>query len=352
MNNRIYKYDNIKAILIFLVVIGHMTTDYVSNYHAVRWFTLWIYTFHMPAFIFVSGLLHKKYITQSQLEAGEKGNTSLRWEKIIGFLLCAYALKAFLYLFRTAIGQHPSWSWIVEPGIPWYLIVMAEYEILLFIIRRVNRKVALVGAFVLSAVIGYFPSVGDTLSLSRMVNFLPIFLLGYYWDKNAILNISEKMWAKISSWTVIVVSVAICYLGPWSMYSLRKWFTGRRSYEFLEEFFPGTMPWAWAIRLGIWAIAIVLTLAIVIVVPNRELKFISVTGERSLSVYFWHRPICYWLCGLGVFPTLVSMCGGNDAIALIIYVAIALVMTELFSLKAFIHPAGDLQQLAAKVIRK
>ena len=42
MKQRIYKYDNVKALLIFLVVIGHMTTDYVSDSFLVRWTTLWI----------------------------------------------------------------------------------------------------------------------------------------------------------------------------------------------------------------------------------------------------------------------------------------------------------------------
>ena len=56
MKQRIYRYDNVKALLIFLVVLGHMTTDYVSDSHLVRWTTLWIYSFHMPAFIFLSGL--------------------------------------------------------------------------------------------------------------------------------------------------------------------------------------------------------------------------------------------------------------------------------------------------------
>lgn len=60
---RIYKYDNVKALLIFLVVVGHMTTDYVSDSMLVRNITLWIYSFHMPAFIFISGLVHKQYIT-------------------------------------------------------------------------------------------------------------------------------------------------------------------------------------------------------------------------------------------------------------------------------------------------
>ena len=68
MKNRIYRYDNVKALLIFLVVLGHMTTDYVSDSHLVRWTTLWIYTFHMPAFIFLSGLVHKHYITPDVVE--------------------------------------------------------------------------------------------------------------------------------------------------------------------------------------------------------------------------------------------------------------------------------------------
>ena len=72
---RIYKYDNVKALLIFLVVIGHMTTDYVSDSHMVRWITLWIYTFHMPAFIFISGLVHKHYITEEKASLGIKGET-------------------------------------------------------------------------------------------------------------------------------------------------------------------------------------------------------------------------------------------------------------------------------------
>ena len=75
MNNagRIYKYDNVKALLILLVVIGHMTTDYVSDSHAIRNMTLWIYSFHMPAFIFISGLVHKRYITKENSDKNASG---------------------------------------------------------------------------------------------------------------------------------------------------------------------------------------------------------------------------------------------------------------------------------------
>ena len=349
MKTRIYKYDNVKAILIFLVVVGHMTTDYVKDAHVVRWITLWIYTFHMPAFIMVSGLMHKRYITEEQASLGIKGVTKMRWDKFVGFLLCAYGLKAFLFLFRTAIGQHPKWDWIAEPGIPWYLIVMAEYEIVTYLIRRIDWKHMMVIAFAISAIVGYFPSIGDDLSLSRMINFFPIFLIGYYLDAGKLLEFSKKNWAKVVSAVLLVISAVVCYVGPWGMYSMRKWFTGRRSYEFLEDFFPGTMSIAWAIRLGVWAIAILLAFAIIIITPDNRIPGVSIVGERSLSIYFWHRPICYWLCGLGVYPSLVKMTGGSDGLALTIYIIIGIAMTALFSLKIFTHPANDLTKLAANI---
>lgn len=350
--NRIYKYDNIKAVLIFLVVVGHLTTDYVGTSHAVRWFTLWIYAFHMPAFIFVSGLMHKHYITDKQAVAGFKGNVSLRWDKVIGFLLCAYGLKIFLQVFRTVIGQHPNFYWLKEPGIPWYLIVMAEYEIILYCLRWADTKkkqyTLVVIAMSISAVIGYFPAVGDVLCLSRMINFMPIFLLGYYIDTNKLTEFSAKRWAKTVSWIVVIASLVACYVGPWTSYRLRKYFTGRRSYEFLEGFFPGTYSYAWLIRIGIWLVAILITLAVVVIIPNKNCGFFSTIGTRSLSIYFWHRPFCYWLCDIGVYPTLAKM-AGSYSLGLLLYVALALAMTMLFGLEIFIHPAKDLQKLGVMI---
>ena len=140
MKQRIYRYDNVKALLIFLVVLGHMTTDYVSDSHLVRWTTLWIYMFHMPAFIFLSGIVHKHYITEERASLGIKGETRMRWDKVLGFFLCGYGLKIFLQFTRTLMGQHPLWHWIEEPGIPWYLFVMAEYEMLFYLMRKLDEK--------------------------------------------------------------------------------------------------------------------------------------------------------------------------------------------------------------------
>ena len=352
MKTRIYKYDNVKALLIFLVVVGHLTSEYVSEYHSIRWFTLWLYTFHMPAFIFISGLMHKPYITEEQAALGVKGNTKFRIDKFLGFILCAYGMKLFIYFFRIAVGQHPTFSLFVEAAAPWYLIVMAEYEIVLYLIRKINWKVTIAVAFVISAFIGYFPSVGDFLSLSRMFNFLPLFLVGYNIDTDKLTAFCENRKIQIASWIIIVASIAACYFGPWRMYAMRKWFTGRRSYEFLSQSFGDITATAWAIRLGVWAIALLLSLAVIAVIPNRKMGIVSKIGANTLNVYFWHRPICYWINGLGLYPLLIQVCGGNDAFATVLFVVFALALTVFFAIDIFQHPAKDLTKLGATIMNR
>ena len=374
MKQRIYRYDNIKAFLIFLVVLGHMTTDYVSDSHLVRWTTLWIYTFHMPAFIFLSGLVHKHYITEERASLGIKGETRMRWDKFLGFFLCGYGLKIFLQFTRTLMGQHPLWHWIEEPGIPWYLFVMAEYELLFYLMRRIDAKVKpwmmITGAFALSAVIGYFPSVGDAFCLSRMINFLPIYMIGYYLDMKKVNEfLSGRSWLKITGWIGIIISLVVCAMGDWGMYSWRKWFTGRRSYEFLNHFFSYAYDNGWWIRLAVWAVAIAITLCIISVIPDKDFGFVTTVGSRTLNVYFWHRPLCYLFRNWAVLPKLFVLFGGtyNEAVAgqakglafaghdgsmlaaYVVYILIAAAMTALFSLKVFEHPCSDMMKLAAKI---
>ena len=376
MKARIYKYDNVKAFLIFLVVIGHMTTDYVSDSHMVRWITLWIYTFHMPAFIFISGLVHKHYITEEKAALGVRGETRLRADKVWGFFLCGYGLKLFLQLTRTLMGQNPLWHTIAEPGIPWYLFVMAEYELLFYLMRKLDDHIRpgymLAGAFALSSIVGYFPVIGDTFCLSRMINFLPIYMIGYYMDMKEVLPIFESRRAKRAGRVVIAASLVICCMGKWSMYSWRKWFTGRRSYEFLGDFFEHTLQNGWWIRLCVWAVAIILTIAIVSVIPDKDLGYITTIGARTLNIYFWHRPVCYLFRNWKVLPNLVMLFGGsyNAAVAgqvrglafggstfsmlagLIVYCLIGALMTAFFGMMIFEHPTKELMDLGAKIAGK
>ena len=55
-------WDNAKAILIFLVVLGHFLLPLENKVGGVMATYWWVYLFHMPAFVFVSGVFSKSYV--------------------------------------------------------------------------------------------------------------------------------------------------------------------------------------------------------------------------------------------------------------------------------------------------
>ena len=63
---RIEKWDNLKALLIFTIVIGHLADYYTKNSMDMRRVYFFLYIFHMPAFLFISGLFSKKNINQKR----------------------------------------------------------------------------------------------------------------------------------------------------------------------------------------------------------------------------------------------------------------------------------------------
>lgn len=375
MKQRVYRYDNVKALLIFLVVVGHMTTDYAPDSWIVRWITVWIFSFHMPAFVFTSGIVHKRYITEEQEAAGIKGQTDLRWDRIIGYILSAYALKAFLYYSRMLIWPNPPWHWLSEHSIPWYLFVMAEYELLFYVMRRIDSIVKpwviIAASFVLCSAAGYFklPEEGDFFCLLRFFNFLPFYALGYYLDTRAFNKWIDGKRMKVAGWIIIAVSLTAFANSRWGIYGWRKWFTGRRSYEWLLQYFDFAVKSGWWVRLALWGFSLLMAFAVIAVIPDRDLKYFSVVGQRTLGIYFWHKPTQYLLKMGNVLPRLVVLFGGTYSetaagpghglafegssysmiAGFIVYLVICAFITWFFSFRIFEHPCSDFMKLAAKL---
>lgn len=63
-NKRDAKWDNVKLILIILVVVGHVADYYMSKSTIMYIIRFYIYIFHMPAFLFVSGLFSKRVVRE------------------------------------------------------------------------------------------------------------------------------------------------------------------------------------------------------------------------------------------------------------------------------------------------
>ena len=79
---RVYFFDNLKYVLILLVILGHLFEIYYDKSHVMKAGFNFIYLFHMPLFIWISGYFSKKF----------------KPEKILNFFLLCFLS---LFLMRT-----------------------------------------------------------------------------------------------------------------------------------------------------------------------------------------------------------------------------------------------------------
>lgn len=173
-NGRIYYFDNLKMILILLVVFGHFIEKSKSD--IARSAFLFIYSFHMPLFIFISG-----YFSRKSIDKKDKN-------KIINFFSLYLILKIIFFIIDKFIYKREiSFSLFTTDWLEWYLFAMGSWYLISILLKDVNKKYILIFNIILSLIIGYDKCIGDLYCLSRIIVFYPFFVLGSIISK-------ERMW--------------------------------------------------------------------------------------------------------------------------------------------------------------
>ena len=173
-------FDNMKGILIFLVVLGHGVSSFdVIGGAGYDWLYQAIFSFHMPAFLFVSGYF-----------------ASPKPKKTIARLLPLYLIFQLiqcLMLFWESWLDNPRTAELdlqfSEPGWTlWYLMVLMIFSLVLPLLDTESRRKQLrnlIIALALGVLVGYnLQSVLDFAAIGRTATFLVFFLAGYYLKKN------------------------------------------------------------------------------------------------------------------------------------------------------------------------
>jgi len=334
---RIVLYDNLKGILILLVVIGHIVEPYVEKSHILKALWIFIYSFHMPLFLFISGLLHKQY----------KSDDKLNRNRIYAMLICGYMMKVLIGLVQILFSGRETMPFrlLSESGVPWFLFVLATYELLVYFLRGINPAVILTGAVLLSIFVGYDNSVGDYLVLSRTIVFFPFYLFGYFLKPERVLSLTRRVKIKIFSLAIVVLYVGVCFIKTSWIYNYRTLFTGRNSFKVVAEKLPTV---SFCSRIFTMLIAIVIGFAIIALVSNKKLSILSYMGSKTLQIYFWHRPIVYILVDIQLYEMLCAYCGEILGIALLIFLAIALSIVLMSPL--FEHPTKEIFEVKRALV--
>ena len=312
---RSQKWDILKFILIFLVVLGHAAEYYTSGNEHMRALIFFIYTFHMPLFIFISGLFAKGSVNNK------------RFDKISGYLVIYVFLKIIFYFIKIIIGRNPAFDLFTEGGVPWFMLALFAFNIITTALRRLPKLVVFSVSVVLACIAGFFPQIRDFLALSRIIVFYPFFYLGYCLKRDDIEKYCRCKIVKAFSVLILVSVAVLVFFYCDKIYSLRYLLTGRNPYSALGKF----EVWGIVLRLLFYPVVSVIGFCVISLVPDKiGSEKIAVLGQRTLAVYGFHYVALYLIFDLmKIKPFFADLMGGYDEWVI---VPISIIITALFSI--------------------
>lgn len=314
-SKRVPFWDNARFVSVTLVVIGHGIQRLTADSNNALVLYLFIYAFHMPAFAIISGYFSKA-----------SPPTTRRMRKLLTDILLPYMIMETIWTLVQFLVEgkqefnptNPSWTL-------WFLLALGIFRLVLPYL--VLLRAPLLWALLLSVMVGYFSNVDSTFSLSRAIGILPFFVIGWQarqWQlAERFLALGRSVWA-VRGLAVAVLAAwfAIVVLGieHWREIDLRYWFFYEDSYRILGE----REWWAGLVRLGLIALAILLSAAFLALIPRRT-TWITGFGQATMYVYLLHSFILYPLRETGVLADehssaiwLVSMVFAGIAISILL----------------------------------
>ena len=318
--NRVFLWDNLRFLLILFVVVGHFITQSLDS---PDFKSLWIfiYSFHMPLFVFISGIFHK--------------NTRIT-HKVVSFVAIGMMYKIIVFIARSLVGHKPEFRIFWEAGAPWYMFALAAFVLITYLLRNQNLKVILVLWLVVACFAGYDSNINQGFSLSRIIVFYPFYLMGTLCSKETLLNLAKKKSIKLTAFLVIAVWAALCLVFEEKLWPLNSLFAGENPFN--QHFYDMGFFW----RLLCFAISTPLCFAFIFIMPTRRLPIISEVGTRTLQIYFWHRAPLYFIREYGLTALLCATALGKVA-----YLLLALALTLVCALKIFSFPTAHIIKYTA-----
>lgn len=204
--------DHSKALLIFLVVFGHFLERLLGWGNSTSHLLLGIiYSMHMPAFIFISGMLYKDH----------------NYLKNIIFFLSLY-LPFQLLLPMIDAGLQGHWQFYFNwqnvfkrpYWILWYLMGMMVWTACTHALIK-YRGFACVLSISGALLVGCLTGNNYDYSIGRIVVFFPFFIVGYVYGQTLMQTVRQQSWAgygALAGLLLIGVVVAVSQLSPYWLY--------------------------------------------------------------------------------------------------------------------------------------
>ena len=219
IKNRDSYWDNLKLVLIFLVVLGHFLIPIPKKGQFIAVIYYWIYLFHMPAFVFVSGYFSKSYVQKERKEY-----------KLTGLLSIYCIFTVSLWIIQLLFSRHFNPMVLLSNSMaPWYMAAMFFWYLLIPYVSCLSFSVSFPVSLILALAVGLYSECGNFFMLSRTIVFFPFFLAGYHFDGNIIKQ--TKSWMKILGVFVLLLAAFALLFYPERLTLLLKVIYADRSYS-------------------------------------------------------------------------------------------------------------------------
>ncbi len=251
-------FDNLKAILIILVVFGHIITFLGLDGIFIK-IDILIYSFHMPLFIFINGYFCKNF------DKIEEKNI----KTFITFIIFNTLYTIMFYDVEIINMLAPIHAY-------WYLFSMFFWKDL--IKYAIKFKYSIILLILLSLYVGTINDINRTFSISRTICFFPFFVIGYYFNEEKIKKI-RKIDKKITIPILVVTLIVTYFLFTNNNYFLEL-FQNAQSYHVTGV----SNKFGILIRLLQIIIAMLITICMINLMTSKHLKITNI-GKNTMTIY-------------------------------------------------------------------
>ncbi|MFD7426335.1 acyltransferase family protein [Streptomyces sp. NPDC059818] len=263
-------FDNAKYLAIVLVAVAHSWVPVMEGSRAARALYMVTYTFHMPAFIIISGYFSRSF-----------SMTPAKVKRLVTGVAVPYVVFETAYsLFRRYANDSPDTAIsLLEPWyLTWFLAALFIWRLTTPIWQNLRHPLAV--SLVIAVLASFAPSIGDDLDLPRVLQFLPFFVLGLQLRPEHFRMVKRRE-VQLLALPLFAGAAVFAY---WAAPRMQLgWFLRDSSAQDMNA------PW-WSgavMTLALFGCATLLTIGFLALVPRRHMWF-TVLGTGTICGYLLH----------------------------------------------------------------
>lgn len=266
---RVAYLDNARYWVMLLVVIGHSLTELVVMDSARGVYT-WIYSFHIPFFVLISGYTARRYVGDFR-----------QIRRIVSTLIIPYLLvETSLQLITRHYDGQPEQLMILSPQwLGWFIAALFIWRITTPLWRAL--KYPITTSIIISLLVGLI-EVPNVLALPKVLGLLPFYVIGLHMNRERFDRLADY---RIRIASVILLAGSFIWCQVYAEGLTTSWLLWKQRYS-ESPLLAG--PWEGMFqRAQLIAVGIILTFATLSLIPHKR-SITTILGGRTFYCYLLH----------------------------------------------------------------